>query len=347
VSVSSVARIVSARLRRADALLLLVFLAACAARQPTAPRDHPLVGRFWDVRAGAWVDESKVAKAVASADFVFLGETHDNPEHHRLQARMLEAMVSAGRRPAATFEMLEVDQQPKIDAALAKDPRDPDALAAAVGWNRSGWPAFALYRPIFAVALDAGLPIVAANLSRPRARAVASQGLSALEPRVRDLLERAKPLSPEALDELREEMAASHCGQMPESMLEPLVRMQRARDAEIAARVLDAGRERGAVLIAGSGHVRTDRGVPSYVALDTPNRSRVAVAFLEALEGEDSLDAYAERFSRERFPFDYVGFTVRQEREDPCRGIEKRIHPIAPEPKDGTWVWRLDASTRR
>jgi uncharacterized iron-regulated protein len=340
---------VATRHRRADALVLLMVLAACAARQPTSSRDpagQPLAGRFWDVRAGAWVDESKVVAAVAAADFVFLGETHDNPEHHRLQARMLGAAVGAGKRPAAAFEMLDVDQQPKVDAALARDPRDPDALAAAVGWDQSGWPAFALYRPIFVVALDAGLPVVATNLSRSRARAVVSRGLSVLEPRVRDLLDRAGPLSPEALDELRAEMAASHCGQMPESMLEPLVRMQRARDAEMASRVLEAGRERGAVLVAGTGHVRTDRGVPSYVALDAPGRSRVAVAFLEAQEGE-ALDAYAERFSRERFPFDYVGFTVRQEREDPCLGIEKRIRPIAPEPKDGSWVRRLDARIQR
>ena len=234
-----------------------------------------------------------------------------------------------------------------MDATLERSPRDPDALAAAVGWAQSGWPDFAIYRPIFTVALDAGLPIVATNLPRRRAREVISRGLSVLEPRVRDLLDRAAPLSPEARDELREEMAASHCGQMPDSMLEPIVQMQRARDAEIAARVLDAGKGRGAVLIAGAGHVRSDRGVPSYVALEAPSRSRVAVGFLEVQEEALSLDAYAERFGREKFPFDYVGFTARQEREDPCVGIEKRIHPIAPEPKDATWVRRVDAPFQR
>ncbi len=331
------------------AAILVVALAACAARQGTAARaaEHPLVGRFWDVHAGRWVDEATVATAVAGADFAFLGETHDNPEHHRLQARMLAAAVRAGRHPAVAFEMLDPDQQKTIDATLARAPRDPDALAAAVDWNRSGWPDFAMYRPIFQVALDAGLPIVAANLPRRRARAVVSNGLSALEPRVRELLDRAPPLSPEARDELRAEMAESHCGQMPESMLEPLVEMQRARDAEIAARVLDAGKERGAVLIAGTGHVRSDRAVPSYVALDAPGRSRVVVAFLEATGDEPSLDAYAQRLAREKLPYDYVGFTAAQEREDPCQGIEKRIHPIAPPPKDATWVWRVDAPRGR
>jgi uncharacterized iron-regulated protein len=103
----------------------------------TEHRSHPLVGRIWDPRAARFVDEAALAAAVASADFVLLGETHDNPDHHLLQARLLAAIVAAGRRPALAFEMLTADQQAAVDAALARAPKDPDALAEAVAWKAS------------------------------------------------------------------------------------------------------------------------------------------------------------------------------------------------------------------
>jgi len=111
----------------------LALLAACAPRfdprlaeAPIAGRSwvstehlsHPLVGKIWDPRAARFVDEATLTAAIASADFVALGEVHDNPDHHLLQARLVRAGTAAGRRPALAFEMLTADQQPAIDAAL-------------------------------------------------------------------------------------------------------------------------------------------------------------------------------------------------------------------------------------
>ena len=323
---------------------LVACCCACASRHaPTgASKDaqHPLIGRFWDVHASRWVDEATVETAQAGADFVLLGETHDNPDHHRLQARMLRALVAAGRRPVVAFEMLESDQQGVVDAALARSPRDPDAIARAVGWARSGWPDFAMYRPIFAVALDAGLPIVATNLSRKHAREVVTRGASVLDPRVRDMLARQGPLPEDAARALREEMYESHCRQLPDSMLDPMVLMQRPRDAQIAERLLAAAGERGGVLVAGSGHVRDDRAVPAYLAREAPGRKVVSTAFLEVSPDGLTPDAYSEGFGTGPLPFDYVGFTPRTEREDPCIGIEKRLHPIVPEVPGAEWVSR-------
>src|SRR5512138_2696880 len=173
--------------------------------------DHPLVGRIWDVRGARWIDEASLGAALARADFVLLGETHDNADHHLLEARTVRALAAAGRRPAVAFEMLDTEQQAQVDRALAAAPRDADGVAKAVGWARSGWRSFALYRPVFEAALDAGLPLVATNLTRERAHAVVARGTSALSPRVAEILERAGPLSEAAARTLREEMAESHC----------------------------------------------------------------------------------------------------------------------------------------
>src|SRR5205823_14612522 len=82
---------------------------------------------------------------------------------HRLQGELLRAMSDGGRRPAVVLEMIDVDQQPTLDAALAKAPGDGRALADAVRWEARGWPAFELYAPIFSVSSAASLPIFGGN----------------------------------------------------------------------------------------------------------------------------------------------------------------------------------------
>jgi uncharacterized iron-regulated protein len=344
------AAIVTAMSPRALAPLVLA-LAACAPRadprlvaQPIAGRtwvsplhrDHPLVGRIWDGRAGAFADEAALAAAVAGADFVLLGEVHDNVDHHLLQARLLRAAIAAGRRPALAFEMLTADQQPAVDASLARAPKDPDALAKAVAWKESHWPDFAWYRPIFAAGLDAALPVVAANLPRDEMRSIVKKGAEALDEPLRTRLARDEPVPAEVLAGLRDEMRESHCNELPEAMIDPLVLAQRARDAQMALRMAEAGRERGAVLVTGNGHARTDRGVPAALARELPGRRIVSVAFLEvdadARAPAAQVAAILKDLGAKAFPFDYAVFTPGAKRDDPCEGLRERSRERPKEP---------------
>jgi uncharacterized iron-regulated protein len=287
----------------------------------TLDRDHPLVGRIWDARGRRFADEAALAAAVAGADFVLLGEIHDNPDHHLLQARLVRTAAAGGRAPALAFEMLTSEQQPAVDEALAGRPRDAKALADV--WRAGGWPGFEQYAPIFQAGLDAGLPIVAANLPRRVVKEIVSRGAEALDEPIRVRLARDEPLPPAVLEELRAEMRESHCGALPESVIDPLVLAQRARDAQMAARLASA--ERG-VLVAGRGHVRADRGVPVYLETAAPGRRTVVVAFMEVVPGRTDPAAYGEGEAAQRLqPYDWVVFTPGAKREDPCEGM--RRHP--------------------
>lgn len=300
--------------------LALFFLAGCSSvRQAPGTswrserhREHPLVGRVWDVASERFVARSALDAAVAGAELVLLGEVHDNPDHHRLQAELLAAAARA-RRPALALEMIDVPLQGKVDAAGSV----PEAVAEAVAWERSGWPDFALYRPIFEVAHARGLRIVAANLSRPEARAVVREGLGAVSAEVREAVAPRWPPGDAALAELREEMKAAHCGHLPEGMLEPMALAQAARDAQLALRLAEAAQEEGAVLIAGNGHVRRDVAVPSFLAKLAPSRSLLSVALLEVAP-ELQTPAQVSAAWGGALPFDYVVFTPAKERPDPC-----------------------------
>ena len=304
--------------RRLAALALALLLTPIAyAVEPPAGLgyDHPLTGRIWDVAQSRFVKMDSLAAAVSAARFALLGERHDHPEHHQFQAWMVRRMVEAGRRPAVAFEMLDTTQAPALARHLAAAPRDAAGLGDAVGWGASGWPAWSLYQPIAETALAAGLPLVAANLPATVARAVARGDLGALDPALvrRHGLDRPAPAQTAMEDEIR----AAHCGTLSEARVSGMVTAQRARDAEMAERLV-AGQRDGAVLIAGAGHVRTDQGVPRVLASLAPEARVASVALVEVAEGWTAPGDYAARFGAPRLPFDYVWFTARADNTDPC-----------------------------
>src|SRR5690242_17454911 len=132
---------------RAPAALALLLALASAARaaEPPPPglgHDHALTGRIWDTAHERFVTMDALAAAASGARFILLGERHDHTEHHAFQAWLVRRVLEAGRRPAIAFEMLDVTQAPALAQHLAAAPRDAAGLGDAVGWGRSGWPAW-------------------------------------------------------------------------------------------------------------------------------------------------------------------------------------------------------------
>src|SRR5688500_99120 len=97
-------------LRSLPALALALALAAPPAAfalpatcQSDHFRDNPLVGTLWS-GDGRHIAAADLTAILRSADYVLAGEIHSNPDHHAIQARIIEAMVAAGERPAVVFE---------------------------------------------------------------------------------------------------------------------------------------------------------------------------------------------------------------------------------------------------
>lgn len=331
------------RLRIAIAAGIGLAVAGCAGRPiPPSARDprpwggtgwrstvalaHPLVGYALSTRDERWVDAGEIEAALAKADVVFLGETHDNLDHHLLQASLLRAMIAGGRRPALAFEMLDTDQAEPLARCLAAPPVTPEALEEATGWKRSGWPEFAAYRPVFEAGLEARLRLVAANLPRRVARDAVRKGAEALPADVRSAMERAGGPSETERKAWAREMEEDHCGELDPALLDGLVRAQRARDAQMALRVAAADPSgAGAVLVTGGNHARTDRGVPAWLERIRPGLRRVSIGLIEVEPDLRWPRHYAEAYGTGSLPFDYVIFTPRAEREDPCEQLRRRV----------------------
>ena len=299
----------SALLRPLGAFAGAFLLAACAL---LAPRqlllaDHPLAGRIWDPGANRIVAPEEALGRAVRARYVLLGEVHDNPEHHRLQRVVLEALARRGPARALAMEQFDADHQRAIDAARAEG-AGAEAIADAGRFDRRGWN-WPLYRPLVEFALERGWPLIAANLSRAQARGVlddpARSGLAEADTPLREALER--------------DLIAGHCGERPEAKrLAGLVEAQRARDARLA-RALSAVPNAAGVLIAGNGHARKDRGAPLYL----PGADLVAIGFVEVEAGKNqALDYIAEGFATAA-SYDFVWFTPRAARPDPCAHVKR------------------------
>ena len=292
-----------------------VFLVALMAAGAIAPargeaadlllQDHPLAGSLWDVRSGKRVAETEVIEAALKAHWVLLGEKHDNALHHLLQARVVASLGKAGRRPAVVWEMAGPDQAQALAAARLDD---VGQLGKALGWEERGWPDWSIYQPIAQAALTYGMKMYPGNPSPETTRAVGRGG--DLGPEQRRRLHWNVDYDGDQLSDLTAQLTASHCGALPESAMAPMADVQRLRDAWMAASLREADRGAGAVLIAGSQHVREDRGVPW--------RLDEAVFNLALVEVDRDRTAARDYPSFDPRQFAFVWFTARVDEEDPC-----------------------------
>lgn len=298
----------SALLRRLGAFAGAFLLAACA---PLAPRqmllaDHPLAGKIWAPGANRIVAPEEALGRAMRARYVLLGEVHDNPEHHRLQRVVLEALARRGPARALAMEQFDADHQNAIDAARAGG-AGVEAIADAGRFDRKGWD-WPLYRPLVEFALGRGWPLIAANLSRGQARAILDDpgrsGLPEADPFLREALER--------------DLIAGHCGERPAAKrLAGMVEAQRARDARMA-QALASPADRGSVLVAGNGHARRDRGIPLYLS----GADLVAIGFVEVEASKRTPQDYFDGFATAA-SYDFVWFTPRAARPDPCANLKR------------------------
>jgi len=226
---------------------------------------------------------------------VLLGEVHDNAAQHALRLAAYRALLAAGARPVLALEQIDRERQGELDALLARRP-PPSAAALVAAVGGAGWD-WSFYTPFIALAIEYRLPIVAANVGRDEAQRVMREGLAAggFDADVPERL-----LATQAGD-----IQASHCGTLAAADARRMALAQIARD-QFMARVLEQHAARGVVLLAGDGHVRTDIGVPYWLAAATRARSE-SIGFVEA--GNDDT------------PYDRRVVTAPQPRADPCEAL--------------------------
>ena len=239
-------------------------------------------------------------------DFVVLGEIHDNPEHHRNHAEIVEALQPA----ALVFEMIPQDREDDVNR-LRSEGAGRDDIAAALDWEASGWPDFAMYAPILEAAPDA--LVFGAALPVEDVRRAVSEGAAEVFGVDAEIFGLDVALDPDEQAAREATQAAAHCDALPADMLPGMVEAQRLRDAALAnsarwARTISGGQ---VVVITGTGHADRLRGMPAKLLVADPGARILSLGQFEA--APDAPEA-----------FDAWMMAAAPERDDPCAVFRDR-----------------------
>ncbi|MFQ5844748.1 MAG: ChaN family lipoprotein [Planctomycetota bacterium] len=177
-------------------LLCCALAAACSSTQteppgtpPPPPVRHPpplqpQEGRDEIHRTSRETSFQEMVAELARVDVVYVGATHDNAEHHRIQLRILEEMFDRKRLHGIGMEMFQRRFQPALDDYVGGRIDEAELLERTEYRKRWGFD-FALYRPILEFARRWRIPIIALNVENEIRRKVSQGGLVAVpdEPR--------------------------------------------------------------------------------------------------------------------------------------------------------------------
>ena len=217
---------------------------------------------------------------IGDAQVVLLGEQHDADSHRTLQERWVVSLAARGTLVALALEMAE---RGVSTAGLPRSAGDAD-VQQALRWHAEAWP-WDRYRPAIMAAVRAGVPVLGANLPRAEMRDAMRDGM----------LDRLLP-GP-ALKAQQQAIRLGHCELLPEHQITPMTRVQIARDRAMA-QVIEGSLVPGkvVVLLAGSGHVQADVGVPQHLPASLALRPIVLPP--EPVNGKDHCAELRKQFSK-------------------------------------------------
>ena len=238
-----------------------------------------------DTRTGDVLTPDELASRLGKVRLLLVGEGHTSIESHRVERRILEALVATGRPVRVGLEMYPYTEQAWLDR-WSKGQLTEDGFIALSRWYRNWSYNWGYYRDIFLFARDRGLVLAGVNTPREVVSAVRKKGFANLTP------EEAAHV-PARVDTDSDEHrrlfkaffgadAGLHSG-LTEEAFEGMFRAQCTWDATMAFNAVNALKSAPPaavlVLLAGSGHVVYGLGIQrqAQAFFDGPAASLVPI----------------------------------------------------------------------
>jgi uncharacterized iron-regulated protein len=268
---------------------------------------------------------------------IFMGETHDQIEHHHSQLRILQGLIEKNRDVAVGMEMFERSQQPILDQWTEGKLTEEEFLKE-VKWETTWGIDYNLYKGILYEAKTRRLKVLCLNIERELVRRVGQQGITGLSPE-----DRAKLPEMDLSDkEHRHYMASIYKSHQAGSAkdFENFYQAQCLWDeamAETLFRFLQSaeGRNKTVLVIIGSGHVAFDFGIPKRLYRRTPLRYKTIILKEWKKNGED--DFNSNKVSSPLAHFLWITKPAPPEKKRPRIGVLLRE---TEDPK-GIWIERV------
>ena len=226
---------------------------------PAAAQDVRQLGEIVDLRSGQRLTAEQLLAQLAGAPRLIIGEQHAPLSHHQIEHWLVQQLQAQRAQGSVLLEMLNPDQQAKVDKVkpwLQTDPVvRPEHVAELLAWQPN-WK-WDQYGELVLMLMRAPYPVWSANLDRSEIKQLFIDK-PGVQGKHSNLANDAKVHA-----RLKDIIRVMHDNQIDEPRLAAMLSVQQQRDRRMAERLLAAPAP--AVLIAGAYHAHKDLGVPLHV----------------------------------------------------------------------------------
>ncbi len=243
---------------------------------------HFFVGQVIQIETGKSLTFEDFIGQLASRDLVFLGEVHDNPEHHLIQVQILQALIARHGPLTVAMEFFQKPQQKIIDHYMEGKSTESEFLKD-VDWKKQWAFDYSFYRPLILALKEKRGKILAINAPRNIVKKVARTGLDSLESDERALLPENIDLNNKKHRAYIQEVFKDNAHGILKNF-EFFYEAQCVWEDTMAANIAESleGAEETLVALTGNGHIINKFGIPDRASARVP--ADVATVLLMPIE---------------------------------------------------------------
>ncbi|MBN1105347.1 MAG: ChaN family lipoprotein [Deltaproteobacteria bacterium] len=252
------------------AFAAFLVLWGCAGMRVTGPPlatipgtpGHFGIGQILELGPDTKIPFDEFIERLSSRDLIFIGEIHDNAEHHLIQLQILQALVDRCGPITVAMEFFQKPNQEAMDRYVRGELKE-SAFLEAVDWTRTWGYHYHLYRPLLLAAKERSLKILAINAPAPLVRKVAREGLRGLSAEERSQVAAEIDLGNQAHREYLFEAYREHTHQELRRF-QDFYEAQCVWEETMAETLSNHLKEKGGkvLVFAGNGHIARKFGIP-------------------------------------------------------------------------------------
>ncbi len=265
------------------------------------------------------LDLPRLVERIADRRVIYVGETHDRYEHHRVQLEIIRQLHTRGLPLTIALEFFQQPYQPWLDRWVAGEIDEAEMLRRTEYFQRWRFD-YRLYRPILRFAREQRIPLVALNVPREVTEAVSRKGFEGLDASQRRWVPNSVDTSDMDYRQRLEEVFSQHPARARKKAFQHFYEAQLLWDEGMAARLADYLRKhpkRTVVVLAGSGHVAFRRGIPDRLKRRLAVDDAVIVLGAESLTAPEVADYVVAPVPQALPPRGLLGIFM----EDTARGV--------------------------
>lgn len=326
-------------------LILSILAGALFSCTPmTHKRTDPLIGKIFNSNTRQEVTYPELLEQVGHSDVIYLGENHENADHHDIQRKIVEDLVKAGKKPQLGFEFFSIEQTSYMAAFVSGRSRShhqtpeeilEQRLRRELGWQNRPDRTWQFYFGFLKQARTHQLTVFGADLPAGIVRGISRNGLKGLSPVEKSLLKPSGFKNDTYRKLMFEKFKAAHCGFAMKSHQEKMYETWLARNDTMANSITSMAAEnpgQPVVVILGGGHTQHNMGVMERAAHFQPKLKQLNIGLTEIYRNPAPLEDYLERVTIDETTYppvhDYLWFTQRFSYEDPCERFRKHLEAM-------------------